>query len=322
MKAFLYSPLFSTRLHTQIKPTTRTPAAAFGPQGGHTDLSPSPLHGWAAGDAAGWEVLIAKFELQLPSKPGDASPGLPGCVGTAGDSRHRDRLHWCRPACQGQQGRNPQQNAAVGAGVQGQAWHPQEPTFHPKSLSPDGSCVWALIAPHHRSVASHQHFACGAPRRATNALLALFILLYLYYYIRNLQTFALLAVCWLFISESALLSLQSHPQQCPTPSSPSRTRGNCSLDRHRAVRFMRQSQTDSGKPSSRSRRKMILRQYYIFTDLYGYWSQVPRPAEHRRGIIFFLLKEWKDPTLILSFITTQKNLPTTETMTVWIITLP
>lgn len=84
MKAFLYSPLFRTRLHTQIKPTTRTPAAAFGPQGGHTDLSPSPLRGWAAGGAAGWEVLIAKFELQLLSKPGDASPGLPGCVGTAG----------------------------------------------------------------------------------------------------------------------------------------------------------------------------------------------------------------------------------------------
>lgn len=53
--------------------------------------------------------------------------------------------------------------------------------------------------------------------------------------------------------------------------------------------------------------KKILRQYYIFTDLYGFWSQVPRLAEHRGGIIFFLLKEWRDPTLILSFITTQKT---------------
>lgn len=68
-----------------------------------------------------------------------------------------------------------------------------------------------------------------------------------------------------------------------------------------------ETQTSSGKPSSRSRRKKILRQYYIFTDLYGFWSQDPRLAEHRGGIIFFLLKEWKDPTLILSFITTQKT---------------
>lgn len=216
------------------------------PSGGHHRPEPFHPHGLGCGRCCS----LASFNCQvLIAGALQARRRIPRPARVCGDSLGQPAQNRPRLAFQGQRGRNPQETLLLGQDeYRGKRGIPNSPRFTPnlfprRQLRPS-SC---RPSPRRRRVPPTR---CLWSTATSSAPLALFVFLYLCYHIRKSQTFALLALCWVFIKELALPSSQSHPQQRPHPPAQGTAGQGASAAPpapREGTRSMSQSQPSSGK---------------------------------------------------------------------------
>lgn len=310
---------------------------------------------WAlAQPALGWlQVMLqtGKLQLQLPSKLRDTSPGHGECpheLGKpsqvdAGSQNPQAGLPQPARAFLGRWTINPTKSkVAVVAGGWGKWQHLQQACPHftscSKCLSPYVSCVWLCAAPHHLGGRITLTLCLWSTTRSSLQLT--FPWHYLYFSIITITLESYKHLCFspftgslskslpcLFCKAAPLLPHAPHH-----PAQPQATAGRWAITGQisrrerwvRAARFMSQSwDTNIFRKTLLQEQeeedpKAVLHSYRFI------WVLKPRPKTGRtqRGNYFLLIKRMKRPNIDFVLHHHTKNLPTTERMTVWIITTP